>query len=324
MMIKNQSWDPIDVLEIGKKYSKKDLAELLNEPRLTSVREGVASCTNSNSYLLFVDLEKAGKEERFHFDDYFDEDLFHWDSQPKQHIDSPKIQEVVQGVTTPHLFIRIKQKEKNKTLPFVYCGRLHYLDNVENTSKPVHIIFQNLDYDYFTENKDLFDVYQWKPTNAGMTTKFKTVKKETVSEKREKKLRKPEKTERTGLVTSRVGQGFYRQQVIEKWKGKCPLTGIDILPILISSHIVPWAESNDEERLDVENGILLSPLIDSLFDKHLISFDDDGNLLISSKLSADSVANLNLENCSQIKIDTGMLKYVRRHRQKFEDLQTLN
>ena len=126
------------------------------------------------------------------------------------------------------------------------------------------------------------------------------------------------------MVTSRVGQGFYRQQVIEKWGGKCPLTGIDILPILISSHIVPWAESNDEERLDVENGILFSPLIDSLFDKHLISFDDDGNLLISSKLSADSVANLNLENCSQIKIDTGMLKYVRRHRHKFEDLQTLN
>ena len=63
-------------------------------------------------------------------------------------------------------------------------------------------------------------------------------------------------------------------------------------------------------------------LIDSLFDKHLISFDDDGNLLISSKLPTDSVANLNLENCSQSKIDKGMLKYVRRHRQKFEDLET--
>jgi hypothetical protein len=52
--------EPIDVLNVGQKYSKKDLANLLNQPNLKSVREGVASCTNSNSYLLFVDLEKEG------------------------------------------------------------------------------------------------------------------------------------------------------------------------------------------------------------------------------------------------------------------------
>ncbi len=62
---------PFNVLNVGRKYTKKDLANLLNEPRLTTVREGVASCANSHSYLLFVDLDKEGKEERFHFDDYF-------------------------------------------------------------------------------------------------------------------------------------------------------------------------------------------------------------------------------------------------------------
>ena len=54
--------EPIDVLSIGQKYSKKELANLLNEPHLLTVREGVSSCTNSNSYLLFVDLEKEDKE----------------------------------------------------------------------------------------------------------------------------------------------------------------------------------------------------------------------------------------------------------------------
>ena len=67
---------PSSVLEVGQTYSKKDLATLINEPRLLNVREGVSSCNNSNSYLLFVDLEKEDKEKRFHFDDFFEEDFF--------------------------------------------------------------------------------------------------------------------------------------------------------------------------------------------------------------------------------------------------------
>jgi len=68
--------EPIDVLNVGQKYSKVDLANLLNQPHLKSGRiYGVASCTNSNSYLLFVDLEKEGKEKRFQFDDFFKEEF---------------------------------------------------------------------------------------------------------------------------------------------------------------------------------------------------------------------------------------------------------
>ena len=81
-----------------------------------------------------------------------------------------------------------------------------------------------------------------------------------------------------------MGQGYYRQPIINKWEGKCPVSGIDIPSILISSHIVFWSESTDKERLDLENGILLSSLYDSLFNRHFISFNDDGTLLISGKL----------------------------------------
>ena len=146
--------EPNKILKVGLKYSKTDLSVLLDQPSLTSVREGVYTCKNSPSYLLFVDLEKAGKETRFHFDDFFEEDYFHWDSQSTQHIRSPKIQGIVSGELTPHLFVRIKQKEKSKTLPFVYCGRLVFDMHEPNTSKPAHIIFQNLDYDDFTINQD--------------------------------------------------------------------------------------------------------------------------------------------------------------------------
>jgi predicted restriction endonuclease len=86
---------------------------------------------------------------------------------------------------------------------------------------------------------------------------------------------------------------------------------------LISSHIVPWSESNDDERLDVENGILLSPNIDSLFDKHLISFKDNGEILISSLINDVNLKSLDLDKTIIIPISEGMKKYLKRHREKF-------
>ena len=70
------------------------------------------NCKNSSSSLFFVDLEKKDKEKKFHFNDFFEGDFFHWDSQTTQNIDSPKIQEIVSGNVTPHLFVKLIQKLK--------------------------------------------------------------------------------------------------------------------------------------------------------------------------------------------------------------------
>ncbi len=306
-----------NLLELGNKYSKKELSQLLNEPTLSLIREGLYHCKNTNSTIFFVDLEKKGKEDRFHFDDFFEGEYFHWDSQTTQHINTPKIQEIVTEFRVPHLFVRVQQKIKGKTQPFVYCGRLVYSEYEKGTSKPVHIIFQNIDYDDFTENEDLIEIYLWKPEKVGKTSKSKIDKKSIVSEKRKIKYKKPNKTERTGLVTSRVGQGYYRQQIIEKWNGQCPVTNCDITEILISSHIVPWSESTDDEKLDPNNGILLSPNIDSLFDRHLISFEDSGEIIISEKISEENRKNLSVSNNVSIKVNKEMIRYLQRHRKKF-------
>ena len=308
--------NPQNVLELGQQYSKSELADLLNERNLAKVREGVFSCKNSRSYLLFVDLEKTGKKPRFHFDDYFQEDFFHWDSQTTQHINSPKIQDVVTGRLTTYLFVRVRQKERSKTLPFVFCGRLTFDEHEEATSKPAHLIFQNIDFDDHTENEDLLEIYRWKPSKVGKGTKTKVDKSGQISGRRKKNYKKPNTTERTGLVTSRVGQGYYRQQIIEKWGGKCPLSGIEMPSILIASHIVPWSESTDEERMNVDNGILLSPLYDALFDKHLISFEDDGSLLVSKSINSQKHIMLGMPYQAKILVTHGMKKYLKRHRER--------
>jgi 5-methylcytosine-specific restriction enzyme A len=126
--------------------------------------------------------------------------------------------------------------------------------------------------------------------------------------------RKPSKTESQGLITSRVGQGYYRQEVLIKFDQRCAVTGAEIPGILIASHIVPWREADENERLDPENGILLSPLYDALFDKHLISFDDSGHLLISALLDSNLLQSLRVDQRAKIKVTEGMKKYLKRHR----------
>jgi len=308
---------PHQILKLGLAYSKKELSNLLQQPTLASVREGLFHCKNSNATLFFVDLEKSGKEERFHFDDYFEGDFFHWDSQTTQHINSPKIQEIITGLRTPHLFVRLHPKIKSITQPFIYCGRLSYYEYVEGTQKPVHIIFQNIDFDDDSNNNELLKIYNWKPSKAGKDTRFKGLKEGVISERRKAKLKKPNKTQRSGLITSRVGQGYYRQNIVQKWNGQCPITKIDLKEILIASHIVGWAESNDDEKLDVENGILLAPHIDALFDRHLISFQDDGKILISEKLDSSLLDLFSINQSIILPVTKGMLKYLKRHRELF-------
>lgn len=85
-------------------------------------------------------------------------------------------------------------------------------------------------------------------------------------------------TEKEQLVKSRRGQGLFRSR-LEKIERACRVTGVNNQALLIASHIKPWSESNNAERLDGNNGLLLSPHIDKLFDRGWITFTDAGDLL---------------------------------------------
>src|ERR1700722_3137446 len=75
-----------------------------------------------------------------------------------------------------------------------------------------------------------------------------------------------------------------------------PLTGISDPDLLRASHIIPWSEcGSDAERLDVRNGLLLSALWDAAFDAGLVSFDNDGEVIASPRLTSAAVGALNLQ-----------------------------
>ena len=87
-------------------------------------------------------------------------------------------------------------------------------------------------------------------------------------------------TERDAIVKARRGQGLYRQNLL-KIEKECRITHVDNPNYLIASHIKPWRHSNNDERLDGENGLLLAPSMDILFDRGLISFQDNGDVIVS-------------------------------------------
>ncbi|MGK9064596.1 HNH endonuclease [Stutzerimonas chloritidismutans] len=88
-------------------------------------------------------------------------------------------------------------------------------------------------------------------------------------------------TEREQLVRSRVGQGAFRLHVMAVEKA-CRLTGVADGRFLIASHIKPWRDCTNAERLDGDNGLMLAPHVDKLFDRGWISFADNGDLLIAA------------------------------------------
>jgi hypothetical protein len=89
-------------------------------------------------------------------------------------------------------------------------------------------------------------------------------------------------TERSRLISARLGQGRFREEVLARWGNACAVTGCSTLAAIRASHCKPWRSSSHRERLDAANGLPLVATLDALFDTGLITFEDDGRLLVSS------------------------------------------
>lgn len=93
-------------------------------------------------------------------------------------------------------------------------------------------------------------------------------------------------TQRVQLAKARIGQGLFRKRVI-LLDSACRVTGVSDTRLLIASHIKPWRDADNAERVSGYNGILLSPHVDALFDDRLITFEDDGRMHVHRSLPPD-------------------------------------
>ncbi|WP_338433386.1 HNH endonuclease [Clostridium tyrobutyricum] len=124
----------------------------------------------------------------------------------------------------------------------------------------------------------------------------------------------PYKTETTSIINTRLSQDLFRKKLF-LYDPKCKICGLTKSKLLIASHSKNWSYSTDKERTDVYNGFLLCPQHDALYDKGLISFDDDGNILISSEISINDYNLLNINENIKINITKRHKKYLKWHRE---------
>lgn len=122
-------------------------------------------------------------------------------------------------------------------------------------------------------------------------------------------------TERMAIIRARVGQGLFRERLIDYWHG-CSISSFPHYDILTASHIKPWRVADNLQRIDLFNGLLLLPNFDRLFDKGYISFDDNGKIIYSRYFGGSDRTLLCMDDSIHLlKMDNAHRPYLKFHRE---------
>ncbi|MDP1780018.1 MAG: HNH endonuclease, partial [Anaerolineales bacterium] len=235
----------------GQSYERPFLAKLWGYQSFHAISKGVVTPANTKYIILFVTKDK--QQALTQYNDYIDGNMLFWEGEEK-HSSDKRVVEANKNQDEIHLFYR-----ETHHSPFVYFGRISLTDFQLRENVPSEFVFRiemlSSEVDAFKEVRE----------HAG---EYKTL----------------DKTEQEQIVVSRLGQGNFRRNVIRLW-GSCSVTGLQSVTLLRASHIKPWKDSNNQERLNPFNGLLLIPDYDFLFDRGYISFKSNGSVLVSQRLS---------------------------------------
>jgi hypothetical protein len=245
-------------IQIGKKYERPWLATEWGYSSYRPFAKGVFCPRDSKQIILFVTRIKQQSLEQY--EDYISGEYLFWEGE-KRHGHDERIANASSTGDLIHLFFREIHHS-----PFEYRGLVTLIKMVTIPAKPIRFVFR-LAHDLGPQDDIL--THQQELANV------------------------PE-TERQALTKARIGQGAFRQQLIEMWEA-CAVTDVRLPNVLRASHIKPWRFSSNSERLDPYNGLLLLPQYDQLFDKGLISFDENGNLLRSPALDGIEPTKLGID-----------------------------
>ena len=122
-------------------------------------------------------------------------------------------------------------------------------------------------------------------------------------------------TQKATLIQARVGQGEYKRKLLNMWSSQCAVTGYADERFLIASHIKPWRLATNIERLDINNGLILTPNLDKAFDRGLITFaPQNGQIIISRYLPKPEMLGITPE-LSLRYLPSGLKNYLEFHEQ---------
>jgi hypothetical protein len=128
-------------------------------------------------------------------------------------------------------------------------------------------------------------------------------------------------TDRQALILARIGQGVFREEVLSLFEGRCAVTGCRTSAAIRASHVKPWSRSTNIERLDPSNGIPLVANLDALFDRHLITFNSNGSIVVSHSLSRADAKILNAQGGIRLAVNDSLGNYLMLHRNYFYEME---
>lgn len=232
-------------MKVGGFYDRNFLTKLWGYQGRQAISKGVITPANDNSIILFVTKEKQKSSTQYV--DYINDDYLYWEGEERGG-NNNRIINATANQEPIHLFYRYKHHSD-----FKYLGNISLVSFVKNTNAPFRFIFKISPEKIETTIDDYFIPYGDKVT------------------------------ERQSISLSRVGQGKFRMDLLDLWDS-CAITKVDVPEILKAAHIKPWKDSDNFERLDPYNGLILTPTLDSLFDRGFITFEDKGQIIISKEI----------------------------------------
>jgi hypothetical protein len=270
----------VSILKIGNAYTLEEMAGFLGHDKNAVTRKGVLTKAESDAQILLITLKKDKYSTPEYWDTLHGTRLI-WSGQNSQKATEKKL---VAGTHDTFIFLQ----ERRKT-PYIYYGRAIPIRKQINwePGKPSHIVFELIEYAASLERKSLLSSREHQADEVVQTEQSYVVSSQ------------PERTEAEKLATIRTAQTTYRKNVLAFWNEQCAVTGVDNKGWLIASHIKPWRESSDEERMDPHNSLLLTPNFDKLFDRGVISFSSSNGKIILPEHQSRTMWN----NLSRMHID---------------------
>lgn len=293
----------VGCLRVGNTYKLEYLATLIGWQSQAAKGKGVLAPKNQDAQILLMHLEKDRYSTETYTDHLYGTTLF-WSGQ-----NSIKTTEKALIDGSKDTFVFIQQRRKQ---PYFYYGRAIPIRMQINweLGTPSRIVFDLVEYASLCKRRGIEDVHTL-PLNYFLEHPFSYD---------EETAKVPLRTESDVFTSVRNAQTLYRQEAIAYWNGRCAVTGVDNVDWLIASHIKPWRESTNAERVDPHNSLLLTPNYDKLFDKGVISFSpDDGRIILPETQSQKMWKNLNKMNIDDSKclrhMDDKVAEYLEYHNQ---------
>lgn len=249
-------------LELGHSYTRPELSKLWELGGHQGISRGVYTPAGQNVIFLFVTRHKQNCLTQYK--DFLEGDLLYWEGETG-HGNDERIASASSRGESIHLFYRERHHSE-----FVYYGKVILANIVRYQNKPSEFVFKVV-------NVEVHDAYSTMSAVADVTADYQLASESTLNN-----------IDRQVLTKSRgVAQRLFRGNLFRLWDGSCAVTGVREPKVLKAGHIKPWAACAPQEKIDHFNGLLLIPNLDSLFNEHLISFKDNGELLVSDKFHRD-------------------------------------